>query len=195
MTERPGYPLNEQVVEELTTVITGVPGGVGTLMPRVYDELRRLAGNYFRDQPTDHTLQPTALVNEAWLRLAGHARGQAVFRGRSHFLAVSAMAMRQILVDHARRRTALKRGGDAKPLSLHEDMLGGLGGSTDILDVNDALQRLETIDERKAQVVELRFFGGLTMDEIADVLDVGKTTVEGDWRMARAWLARELAQS
>jgi RNA polymerase sigma factor (TIGR02999 family) len=164
------------------------------LFPMVYQELRALAGGYLRRQRRDHTLQPTALVHEAFLRMVDQTNPQ--YNDRAHFLAVAATAMRQILINHALKRNALKRGGnrqrvgiDTLPASAHDDR-----SIVDVLALDEALKRLATVDQRKAKVVEGRFFGGLTMEEIALVLGVSLTTVEGDWRMARAWLSRELSE-
>lgn len=166
------------------------PGEYATL---VYDELRRLARGYFQQQRREHTLQPTALVHEAYLRLAERTRG--AFESRSHFMATAALAMRQILVDHARRRGAARRGGDAERVALGD--AAGTDGRTevDLLELNDALMRLAELDERKAKVVELRLFAGLTIPEVGEAIGVSKMTVSTDWRMASAWLISELGAS
>ena len=160
-------------------------------MPLVYEELHRLAQGFFRDQRRAHTLQPTALVHEAYLRLAEHTRGK--FESRTHFLATAATAMRQILVDHARRRGAEKRGGDAGRITLKDAGLPDESdrGELDLLELNDALERLAALDERKARVAELRLFAGLTLAEVGDALGVSRMTVSTDWRLASAWLASE----
>ncbi|MHC5211233.1 MAG: ECF-type sigma factor [Planctomycetota bacterium] len=157
----------------------------------VYAALHEIAEREFRREPAGHTLQPTALVNEAWLRVADRPGG---YESRSHFLGVAAKAMRHVLVDHARRRRAAKRGGDAERVTL----LTGDGGEADaptldVLDLDEALARLERTDERLACVVELKFFAGLTIEEVAEALGVSHMTVSTDWRRARVWLARELA--
>ena len=157
---------------------------------QVYDELKALAASLFRHQSPGHTLQPTALVHEAYLKLAGG--DEAEWKSRTHFFSLAAKAMRQILIDHHRKRSAQKRGSDHQRVTLSGAELGQGLPEVDILALNEALTRLEEIDERQNRVVELRFFGGLQMDEIADVLGVSKTTVEGEWRHARAWLNREL---
>jgi RNA polymerase sigma factor (TIGR02999 family) len=159
------------------------------LLPLVYEELRRLARAYFDRQGAAHTLQPTALVHEAFMRLADD-RG-ADWSGRDHFFAVAAMAMRQILVDHARRRKARKRGGDWDRVTL-EAAVAPSGTDLDVVDLDEALQRLAAHDPRQARVVTLRFFGGLSNEAVADVLGVSRATVANDWRFARAWLAGEL---
>lgn len=160
------------------------------LTPLVYDELRRLARQYMKGQSPDHTLQTTALVNEAYLRLAGQKEPN--FTGRSHFLAVAAKAMRQILVNHAKALQTGKRGAGAGKVQLDEAAVVSPEQTTAMLDVNEALERLAMLDARKAQVVELKYFGGLKEDEIADVLKISGVTVRRDWTFARAWLYNEL---
>lgn len=158
----------------------------------VYGELRQLAGGMFRAQHASHTLQPTALVNEAFLRLVDQTA--ITWESRAHFFAVAARAMRQILVDHARRRHRLKRGGDGVRLTLHEAAAPLDDSPPELLDLDDALTKLEQLDPRQSQVVDLRFFGGLTVAEVALVMELSKTTVETEWRMASAWLKRELTR-
>jgi RNA polymerase sigma factor (TIGR02999 family) len=162
------------------------------MMAVVYDELRALAGSYFRMQPDSHTLQPTALVHEAFLRLA--RQDESKFRGKEHFFAVAATAMRQILTSHARKRLADKRGGGAKQVTLSNIVLPDGPSTLDIVELDRVLSELERLNERQARLVEYRFFGGLTLPEIAKVLDVSITTIEKDWRRARAWLAAELGE-
>jgi len=177
----------------LTTLAQGDAKAAADLFELVYADLRALAGSYFRHQPADHTLQPTALVHEAYLRLIDQTHAQ--WNDRTHFFAVAAMAMRQILVNHARKRASLKRGGDRARQSLEAGLHAASGMSVaDLMALNEAMEALAELDGRKCRVVELRIFGGLTMDEIAHVLGVSKTTVEGDWRMARAWLAQRLGE-
>lgn len=161
------------------------------LLPMLYDELRAIAGRQFRGQAANHTLQPTVLVHEAFLRLVGKSASE--WKDRSHFFAVAATAMRQILVNHARGKNADKRGGGQKPVLLNEEMVGKSKTELDVLDLNDALEKLKEIDERKHRIIELRFFGGLTMPEIAKVMELSLTTIEGEWRAARAWLSVALA--
>jgi RNA polymerase sigma-70 factor (ECF subfamily) len=158
----------------------------------VYEELHRLARRYLRSERPDHSLQTTALVNEAYLRLVDYTRLEVL--DRAHFFAVSAQAMRRILVDHARRRNA-KRGGGLQRVSLDEISVIEHAPSTDIVALDDALQALTERDPRKARVVEMRYFGGLTVDEVASVLGVSAITVMRDWRMAKAWLYRELTDA
>lgn len=166
-------------------------GRLDELVPLVYDELRQLAAAILRQERAGHSLQPTALVNEAYLRLIDATKFE--WQGRAQFLALAARSMRQILVDHARARDARKRGGDRVRVTLGDESAGELGApELDLLDLDDALGELAALDARKAQVVELRFFAGLEMAEIAEVLRVGHTTAEDDWYFARAWLRRKL---
>lgn len=169
----------------------GDPSAAARLLPLVYDELRALAGRYFRRQRSDHTLQPTALVHEAFLRLVDQTHAQ--WNDRAHFFAVAAQAMRQILINHALARAAAKRGGGRARIALAEDLAPAAEHEFDALALDEALKQLAELDERKARIVELRFFGGLSVEEVAEVLGVSKTTVESDWRMARAWLSRALS--
>ena len=161
------------------------------LMPLVYDELRRLALSYLRRERPDHTLQPTALVNEAYLRLADQSN--VGFHDRAHFFGVAAKVMRRILVDHARRHHAEKRGGLNRRLPLDEVEATPAGFDFDLVALDDALQALAAQDMRKSRIVELRFFGGLSVEETAKVLGVSAPTVKNDWRIAKAWLRRELS--
>ena len=156
----------------------------------VYAELRRLAHRYMSGQRADHTLQTTALVNEAYLRLAGQQ--QPNFANRSHFLAVAAKAMRQILVDHARATLREKRGAGAKAVELDEAAVLAPEPTREILDLNEALEKLAALDARKANVVELSYFGGLKQEEIAEALNVSVVTVRRDWTFSKAWLYAEL---
>jgi len=161
------------------------------LAPMVYAELRRLAKSYMRKERAGHTLQTTALINEAYLRLID--AGQVEWRNRSHFFGVAARAMRQILVGMARERGCQKRGGGGRQVSLDEAMVIDAGPDEDLVALDEALEALAQIDGRKAQVVEMRFFGGLTEAEIAAALDVSSETVRRDWRLARSWLRRKLS--
>jgi RNA polymerase sigma factor (TIGR02999 family) len=161
------------------------------LMPLVYDELRRLASNYLRRERAGHTLQPTALVNEAYLKLVDqrHARWQ----NRAHFFGISAQLMRRILVDHARQHQAAKRGGSQQQrLSITSAERVVKQPEIDLLALNEALDELALIDPQQAQIVELKFFGGLSIEETAEVLGISHATVERDWKVARAWLRRQL---
>lgn len=160
------------------------------LTPLVYEELRRLAHRYMGGQRSSHTLQTTALVNEVYLRLAGQSRPN--FANRAHFVAVAATAMRQILVNHAKTQQRQKRGAGAAKIELDQTALVAPEQSKTVLDVDEALRRLAVLDSRKAYVVELKYFGGLNQDEIAEVLKVSTVTVRRDWLFARAWLYTEL---
>jgi len=163
------------------------------LLPLVYNELRALAEQFFRHEHADHTLQPTALVHEAYLRLVDSDAVE--WKSRAQFFAIAAKAMRNILVDHARARGRRKRGGDWRQITLDavERNLGGAGdGALDMLALNEALDRLASMDERKARLVELRFFAGLSSEDAARLLGVSRTTASEEWRMARAWLHKEL---
>jgi RNA polymerase sigma factor (TIGR02999 family) len=159
-------------------------------MPLVYQELRRLASNYLRRERPDHTLQPTALVNEAYLLMVDQRH--AVWQNRAQFVGVAAQMMRRILVDHARSHNAEKRGGQHYTVSLSEADRFGKSPDIDLLRINEALERLAAIDPQQARIVELKFFGGLTIEEACEVLNVSHSTIERDWKMARAWLRREL---
>ena len=162
------------------------------LIPLVNAELHRLAGSYMRRQAPDHVLQATALVNEAWLKLIDW---QAVtWQNRAHFFGVAAQLMRRILVDEARRQQANKHGGKAFRVSMSEVELFAQQKSHDLLALNDALQALAEFDERRSRIVELRFFGGLSVEETAEVLGVSPRTVAREWRLAQAWLYRELSR-
>ena len=161
-------------------------------MPLVYDELHRLARRYMSDERPDHTLQTTALVNEAYLRLVDSSH--ATWEGRTHFFGVCAQVMRRILVDWARSRQALKRGGDVRVLDFDEALAATKQPGTDLVALDDALSALTAIDPRKGQVVELRFFGGLSVKETADVLKISPETVQRDWKLAKSWLRRELSR-
>ncbi|MEE8286197.1 MAG: sigma-70 family RNA polymerase sigma factor [Gammaproteobacteria bacterium] len=156
----------------------------------VYDELRVVAGRYFRRERPDHTLQPTALVDELYDKLVGKAH--ISYRDRAHFLAVAAQKMRRILVDHARRRKAKRHGGDLKKLTISDGDGGVEDNVVDVLAIHEALGNLAEEHSRQAQVVEMRCFANMTIDEVAEELGVGHATVENDWRLARAWLHRAL---
>ena len=160
------------------------------LQIQVYDELHRLAQRYLSGERREHTLQATALVHEAWLRVGEHGTAD-----RDHFLALSARAMRRVLVDHARSRARQKRGGDWERVTLSGVLLDDDGRDPDVLEIHELLERLAERDERAARVVELRFFGGLTVPEVARVLGVSTGTVDTDWFAAKAWLLRELRRA
>jgi RNA polymerase sigma-70 factor (ECF subfamily) len=161
------------------------------LMPLVYSELRRLATNYLRRERAGHTLQPTALVNEAYLRLVGQKN--AKWQNRAQFFGISAQLMRRILVDHARRHQAEKRGGsEQERLSITSAEKIANRSQVDLLALNEALDELAQMDPQQSRIVELKFFGGLSIEETAEVLGIGHATVERDWKLARAWLRRQL---
>lgn len=160
------------------------------LVPIVHDELRRLARRQMAGERPGHTLEPTALVNEAYLRLVNLKQMQ--WQNRAHFFAMGARLMRRILVDFARSRGYQKRGGGAKQVSFTQALSVAEGQPTDVVALNDALEALAHLDERKSRVVELRFFGGLSVDETAEVLDVSRETVKRDWKFAKMWLLRHL---
>jgi RNA polymerase sigma factor (TIGR02999 family) len=162
------------------------------LIPLIYDDLRRLAARYLRRERSDHTLQPTALVNEAYLRLVN--RDDLSWHGRAQFFALAARQIRIILVDHARKKKAAKRGGDAARLSLDASLTPVTGPDVDLIALDEALAALADRSERQAKVIELRFFGGLSVEEAAGALNVSATTVKDDWAVARAWLRRRLGE-
>ena len=161
------------------------------LVPLVHDELQRVARRYMARERPDHTLQATALVNEVYLRLIETDRVQ--WQNRAHFFAVAARMMRRILVDFARARLNDKRGGGVQRVTLDDAVAVAQTPSVDLVALDEALERLASIDSRQSQIVELRFFGGLTLDEAAEVLQVSRDTVKRDWRFAKLWLARELS--
>jgi RNA polymerase sigma-70 factor (ECF subfamily) len=181
----------ESVTQLLVDWSNGDQKALDKLMPLVYSELRKLAGNYLRRERQDHTLQPTALVNEAYLKLVDQRK--AKWQNRAQFYGVSAQLMRRILVDHARQHQAAKRGGsDQQRLSITSAEQLVQQPQVDLLALHEALEELATLDPQQERIVELRFFGGLSIEETAEVLGVGHATVERDWKMARAWLRRKL---
>ena len=183
----------EGVTQLLNELGAGDSAALDRLLPLVFDERRRLAHSYLRRERGDHTLQPTALVNEAYLRLVNQQ--DVRWQGRAHFFGIAANLMRQILVDHARRRAADKRGGaDLERLSLTQAELVVNRADVDVLALEEALERLNEFDRQQARIVELKFFAGLTIEETAEVLGVSHATVERDWKLARAWLKRELSR-
>ena len=180
----------QRVTDLLTRWSEGDDAVLAELTPLVYEELRRLAHRQMGAERTDHTLQTTALVSEAYLRLADQTNPR--WQNRAHFFAVAARAMRQILVSYARSQRAEKRGGGALKIELDEAALVSPEESKQIVDLHEALETLATLDSRKAQVVELKYFGGLNYDEMAEVLKISPVTVRRDWEFARAWLHTEL---
>lgn len=193
-----GNPSPSEVTRTFLRWRQGDAGALHALLPLVYDEMRRLAGGYLQKESSGHTLQPTALAHEAYLRLLDQRH--VTWQNRAHFMGLAAQAMRRILTDHARKRDAQKRGGGAVHVALEDlaasgaepaaSTAGPQGVSAE--DLDDALERLATLDERQARVVELRFFTGLSIEEVAEVLAVSPATVKRDWTLARAWLHREL---
>jgi RNA polymerase sigma factor (TIGR02999 family) len=168
----------------------GNQGVLDELMPMVYDELRRQAARHLRKERPNHTLQTTALIHEAYLKLIGQ---EVNWQNRSHFFAIASQAMRRILVDHARTRHREKRGGIVENLPLEEALAAGTEEKRlDLVELDEALTRLAKLDERQAKIVELRYFSGLSIDETAEVLGVSNSTVRADWTMAKAWLKNEI---
>ena len=183
-------PSDTDVTALLSEMTEGNAAAAEKLVPIVYEELKRLARRYMRRERADHTLQTTALVHEAYLRLVGQ---QAVrWQGRSHFFGVAAQMMRRILTDHARRNLRLKRGGTNEVLSLDEALVFSPEHSEELVKLDEALDRLAQLDARQSRVVELRFFAGLSVEEAAESLGVSPKTVKRDWAVARAWLHAEL---
>ncbi len=180
-----------EVTELLKAWSEGDRGALDKLTPLVYEELRRVAHRHMTRELPDHTLQTTALVNEAYVRLIDSAG--VSWQNRAHFFAVCAQLMRRILIDFARSRLSEKRGAAARHLSLDESISITGGPRPDLIALDEALSRLSAIDQRKSRVVELRFFGGLTVDETAEVLKISRETVLREWRLAKAWLLRELS--
>jgi RNA polymerase sigma-70 factor, ECF subfamily len=180
----------DRVTQLLQQWSHGDDSALAELTPLVYEELRRLAHHYMEGERPDHTLQTTALVNEAYLRLADQTASN--WQSRAHFFAVAARAMRQILVSYARSNRAQKRGGGVARIELDESAILSPEQSKEIVDLHEALERLGTLDSRKARVVELKYFGGLNYDEIAEVMKVSAVTVRRDWVFSKAWLYDEL---
>ena len=179
-----------RVTQLLAEWSNGDSAALAQLTPLIYEELRRIAHRHMGGQRPDHTLQTTALVNEAYLRLADQTKPN--WLSRAHFFAVAARAMRQILVSYARSSRAQKRGGGGARIELDEAAIMSPEQSNEIVDVHEALERLATLDSRKAQVVELKYFGGLNYDEMAEVLKISRVTVRRDWEFAKLWLYTEL---
>ena len=170
----------------------GERAALDAMLAALYDELHAMAARQLRRERAGHTLQPTALAHEAFLKLVDQR--SVAWADRAHFMALAAQAMRRILADHARRRHALKRGGDAVRVTLVESEVPGAGGDADLASLDAALDRLAALDQRQARIVELRFFGGLTVEETAEVVGISPATVKRDWQVARAWLYRELQE-
>jgi RNA polymerase sigma factor (TIGR02999 family) len=183
----------QRVTELLVQWSEGDDAALAELTPLVYEELRRVAHHHLSRQRPGHTLQTTALVNEAYLRLADQTNPR--WQNRAHFFAVAARAMRQILVSYARSQQAQKRGGGAFKVDLDEVALVSPEESKEIVELHEALEQLASLDSRKAQVVELKYFGGLNYDEIAEVLKISRITVRRDWEFAKVWLYTELRKT
>ncbi len=192
----PSSTLHATVSAPITELLAAARDGdidaSDSLARAVHAELRALAASYLRKERDDHTLQPTALVNEAYLRLLGQSHVQ--WKSRAHFFGIAAQIMRRLLVDHARRTRAQRRDG-GRAITLDETLHTPHASADDVLGVHDALERLAVLDARQARVVELKFFMGLTLEEIADVLDISTATVSREWMLARAWLHQTLQQS
>jgi RNA polymerase sigma-70 factor (ECF subfamily) len=188
--------MSEASPHDVTVLLTRVGAGdasaPGKLLALVYEDLRHLAAAYMQDERSDHTLQATALVHEAYLRMVDWKN--VTWENRAQFFAVAAQVMRRVLVDHARRKNASKREGSQHKVTLDEAVSFASDKGLDVLALEDALQSLETLDPRQAQIVELRFFGGLSIEEVAHVLKISTATVKRDWTTAKAWFQRELSQ-
>jgi RNA polymerase sigma-70 factor, ECF subfamily len=180
----------------VTRLLNGIQSGdrasLERLLPIVYEQLRKIAAKEMQCEAKGNSLQPTALVHEAYLKLVGQSRAE--WQGRTHFIAVAAEAMRRILVDHARQRRAIKRGGARQRMTLDERLAGEWQADEDVLALEAALEKLSALDPRQAKIVELRFFGGLQVAEVAEALGMSKRSVEREWTMIRAWLRRELSE-
>lgn len=186
-------PTPSEVTRLLKDWGNGDSTALDQLMPIVYDELRAIAARYLRRERQDHTLQPTALVNEAYLRLIDQK--QVEWQNRAHFMGVAAKMMRWILVDHARTHNRVKRGSGAQRVSLDEAVAVAEERTADLIELDRALDELEAFDERKCRVVEMRYFGGLSVEETAEVLNVSLITVARDWKLAKAWLYTRIEDS
>lgn len=181
----------ENITELLASYGRGNKESLDQLMPVVYDELRRQAARYLRREQAGHTLQTTALIHEAYVRLVDQRNMQ--WQNRAHFFGIAAQMMRRILVDHARSKKRVKRGGSEIRVSLDDVNVAAKGQDLDVVALDEALDRLAQIDEQQSRVVELRFFSGLSVEETAEVMGISKSTVKRDWSMAKAWLHRELS--
>ena len=179
-----------EVTQLLVSLSKGDQEAASKLIPLVYDELRRLARHYMRRERSDHTLQTTALVHEAYLRLVEQC--ETNWQNRAHFFAIAAQLMRRILLDHARACRTDKRGGEHERLPLEETLVFSPKKSAELIALDEALNRLSELSPRQSQIIELRFFGGLTVEETAEVLGIAPKTVKRDWSVARAWLHREV---
>lgn len=179
------------VTRLLNVIEAGDPNAADSLLPLVYEELRRLAAHRMAVGAAGHTLQPTALVHDAWLRLVGD-ENHGPYQGRAHFFAAAAEAMRHLLIDRARRRQAIRHGGGQERLDIDEVEIPAPAGDEELLAVHDALERLAVVDPAKSELVKLRYFAGLTLTEVATVLGISEPTAKRRWAMARAWLYSEI---
>ena len=187
-------PQSNEVTQLLLDWSRGDRAALDELMPLVYQELRKLAGGYLRSERPDHTLQPTALIHEAYLRMIGKEMPE--WQSRAHFFGVAARLMRQILVEHARTRHAAKRGGDQQKISLDDaPQVFAQSDAAELLALDDALTKLAAFDERRSRILEMRSFGGMSVEETALALGVSDTTVKREMRLAQAWIRRELGQT
>jgi RNA polymerase sigma factor (TIGR02999 family) len=185
-------PASQNVTEILRDWRNGDQEALGKLIPMVYDELRRQAAGYLRRERSGHTLQPTALIHEAYLRLINQQNID--WQNRAHFYAIAARLMRQILVDHARKRQATKRGGSDLKIPLEEAMVISSGRDVDLVALDEALTRLAALDPQQSRIVELRYFSGLSVEETAEALGVSSRTVRRDWNVAKAWLRQQIGE-
>jgi RNA polymerase sigma-70 factor (ECF subfamily) len=186
-------PTPQEITDLLQAWEQGDQSALEKLIPLIETELRRLAKAYMRRERHDHILQTTALINEAYIKLLGQNRVH--WQNRSHFYAIAAQCMRRVLMDYAKTRSRVKRGGDAQQIELTESSLLSMAQSEELLALDEALKRLAIEDERKSKVVELSYFCGYSMEEIAGLLNISEATVARDWRLARAWLRREISAS
>ena len=186
----PDQPPPTAITALLVRARSGDSSALANVFPLIYDELHRLAQQQLRREPDGHTLSPTALVHEAYMRLIAYSRTE--WTGRAHFMALAATAMRRILVDHARGHRSVKRGGGARPVSLDAVELGTEDRAELLIALDDALERLKAVDPRQARVVECRFFGGMTEEETAEALGIGLRTAKRDWAKAKRWLHQEV---
>lgn len=184
------YAKEKQITELLVAWENGEESALNKLLPIVETELRRIAHNYMRKERGQHTLQTSALVNEAYLKLIDQR--DVHWQNRSHFFALSAQIMRRILINHARDRVAKKRGGNHAHVNLEDTVILTIEKSEELIALDEALKKLATFDKTKSKIVELRYFGGLTIDETAEALGIAAITVSVNWRLAKAWLAREI---
>ena len=187
---QPNDPNQQEITGRLIAWNSGESGALESVIDAVYRELRRMADRYLRQESPGHSLQPTALVHEAYLRLIDQS--QVTWQNRAHFFGVAAQMMRRILVDHARGKHRTKRGGNERTISLEEVLDVGGGKTPDLVALDEALNTLAEIDLRKSQVIEMRFFGGMSVEETAAALDVSPQTVLRDWKLAKAWLYKQL---